>query len=56
MIKSFGFAVLCEDSIGHLGKYRKNHFVLLNQWVYQSRMYAAASYAATAKKPRSDST
>lgn len=48
MIKSFGFAVLCEDSIGHLGKIERPLRVV-DQWVYHSRMYAAASYAAQQK-------
>lgn len=48
MIKSFGFAVLCEDSIGHLGKIERPLRVV-DQWVYHSRMYAAASYTAQQK-------
>lgn len=48
MIKAFGFAVLCEDSIGHLGKIERPLRVV-DQWVYHSRMYAAASYAAQQK-------
>lgn len=45
MIKSYGFAVLTEDSIGHLGKIERP-LRAIDQWVYHSRMYAAASYVA----------
>lgn len=48
MIKSYGFAVLTEDSIGHLGKIERPLRVI-DQWVYHSRMYAAASYIAQQK-------
>jgi len=45
MIKSYGFAVLSEDSIGHLAKV-KRPLRVIDQWVYHSRMYAAATYVA----------
>lgn len=48
MIKSFGFAVLSEDSINHLAKIERPLRVV-DQWVYHSRMYAAATYVAKQK-------
>ncbi len=48
MIKSYGFAVLCEDSIRHLAKVERPLRVV-DQWVYHSRMYAAAAYVAQQK-------
>ncbi|WP_003542421.1 2-hydroxyacyl-CoA dehydratase [Desulfotomaculum nigrificans] len=45
MIKSYGFAVLSEDSIRHLTKVERPLRVV-DQWVYHSRMYAAATYVA----------
>ncbi|WMJ80480.1 acyl-CoA dehydratase activase-related protein [Clostridium sp. MB40-C1] len=48
MIKSFGFAVLCEDAIRHLAKVERPLRVV-DQWVYHSRMYAAATYVAQQK-------
>lgn len=48
MIKSFGFAVLSEDAICHLGEIDRPLRVV-DQWVYHSRMYAAASYIAKEK-------
>lgn len=45
MIKSYGFAVLSEDSIRHLGKIERPLRVI-DQWVYHSRMYGAATYVA----------
>ncbi|KPU44683.1 activator of (R)-2-hydroxyglutaryl-CoA dehydratase [Oxobacter pfennigii] len=46
LITSFGMAVLTEDSIAHLGKVERPLRVV-DQWVYHSRLYAAASYVAT---------
>ncbi|KUG02722.1 activator of (r)-2-hydroxyglutaryl-coa dehydratase [hydrocarbon metagenome] len=45
LIKSMGFAVLTEDSISHLGKVHRPIRVV-DQWMYHSRLYAAASYVA----------
>ncbi|HWJ02280.1 MAG TPA: acyl-CoA dehydratase activase-related protein, partial [Verrucomicrobiae bacterium] len=45
MIKSYGFAVLSEDSIRHLGEVERP-LQVVDQWVYHSRLYAAASYVA----------
>jgi predicted nucleotide-binding protein (sugar kinase/HSP70/actin superfamily) len=46
MITSLGLAVLTEDSVCHLGPqdYALN---VINQWVYHSRLYAAAAFAGT---------
>ncbi len=41
-----GFAVLTEDSISHLGTVNRPMRVV-DQWMYHSRLYAAASYVAT---------
>ncbi|HEX3014777.1 MAG TPA: acyl-CoA dehydratase activase-related protein, partial [Desulfobacteria bacterium] len=48
MIQSFGFAVLSEESIAHLAKVERPLRVV-DQWVYHSRLYAAASFIATQK-------
>ncbi len=45
MIGSYGFAVLSEDSIQHLGKVERPLRVV-NQWVYPSREYCAAGYVS----------
>jgi len=46
LINSYGVAVLTEDSISHLGKVDRP-LVAVDQWMYHSRLYAAASYAKT---------
>ena len=46
MIKSYGFAVLTEDSISHLGKVERPIRVV-DQWVYHSRLYRAATFVAS---------
>jgi len=46
MINAYGFAVLSEDSVRHLGMVERPLRVV-DQWVYHSRMYAAASFVAT---------
>ena len=43
MIAGFGLAVLTEDSVSHLGKVERP-VVVSDQWMYHSRLYAAASY------------
>ncbi|SFS05448.1 2-hydroxyacyl-CoA dehydratase [Anaeromicropila populeti] len=48
LITSFGVAVLTEDSISHLGKVDRPT-VAMDQWMYHSRLYAAASYVRSAK-------
>lgn len=48
MIRSYGFAVLSEDAIRHLAKIERPIRVV-DQWVYHSRMYAAATFVARQK-------
>ena len=43
MIASYGLAVLTEDSVSHLGKVERP-LIVTDQWMYHSRLYAAASY------------
>lgn len=43
MITSYGFAVLTEDSVAHLGKVVRPIRVV-DQWTYHTRLYAAAHY------------
>jgi predicted CoA-substrate-specific enzyme activase len=45
MIKSYGYAILSEDSIRHLAEVERPLRVV-DQWVYHSRLYSAASYVA----------
>ncbi len=46
LITSYGFAVLTEDSISHLAKVERP-LIVTDQWMYHSRLYAAASYVKT---------
>ena len=46
LITSYGVAVLTEDSISHLGNIARPTIVV-DQWMYHSRLYAAASFVAT---------
>lgn len=48
MIGSYGFAVLSEDAIQHLGKVERPLRVV-DQWVYHTREYSAASYVSVQK-------
>lgn len=43
LINSYGLAVLTEDSISHLGHVNRP-LMVTDQWMYHSRLYAAASY------------
>jgi predicted CoA-substrate-specific enzyme activase len=45
LITEFGMAVLTEDAVAHLGKIERPLRVV-DQWVYHSRLYASASFAA----------
>jgi predicted CoA-substrate-specific enzyme activase len=45
LITEFGMAVLTEDSVDHLGIIERPLRVV-DQWVYHSRLYAAASFVA----------
>ena len=46
LINSYGVAVLTEDAISHLGMIDRPTIVI-DQWMYHSRLYAAASYVRT---------
>ena len=46
LITEYDMVVFTEDSLAHLGKV-KRPLRVLDQWVYHSRLYAAASYVAT---------
>ena len=46
LINSYGIAVLSEDSICHLGTVERP-IIVMDQWTYHSRLYAAASYVKT---------
>ncbi|MBH1939683.1 2-hydroxyacyl-CoA dehydratase [Mobilitalea sibirica] len=46
MINSFGVAVLTEDAVSHLGVVDRPTIVI-DQWMYHSRLYAAASFVRT---------
>ena len=48
LINSYGIAVLTEDSISHLGKVDRPTIVM-DQWMYHSRLYKAASFVRTQK-------
>ena len=43
LINSYGIAVLTEDSISNLGELERP-LIVLDQWMFHSRMYAAANY------------
>jgi predicted CoA-substrate-specific enzyme activase len=49
IITSYGMAVLTEDSVAHLGHVERPLRVV-DQWVYHSRLYAAASFVADRKE------
>ena len=46
LIASYGFAVLTEDSVSHMGKVERP-LVVTDQWMYHSRLYEAASFVKT---------
>ena len=46
LLASFGQAVLTEDSVSHLLK-PERPLRVVDQWMYHSRLYAAAKYVAT---------
>ncbi len=48
MIQAYGFAVLSEDAIRHLDSVERPLRVV-DQWVYHSRLYAAATFVAKHK-------
>ena len=46
LITSYGVAVLTEDSVSHLAEVERPMMVV-DQWMYHSRLYAAATYVRT---------
>ncbi len=46
LINSFDIAVLTEDSVSHLAA-PERPLIVMDQWMYHSRLYAAASYVKT---------
>ncbi len=46
LINSYGIAVLTEDSISHLAPVERP-LIVMDQWMYHSRLYAAANYVKT---------
>ncbi|MCI8484285.1 MAG: 2-hydroxyacyl-CoA dehydratase [Lachnospiraceae bacterium] len=48
LINSYGIAVLTEDSISHLQKVERP-LIVMDQWMYHSRLYAAANFVKTRK-------
>ena len=46
LITSYGLAVLTEDSVSHLG-HPDRPLIVSDQWMYHSRLYAAATYVRT---------
>ena len=46
LITSYGFAVLTEDSVSHLGRVDRP-LIVTDQWMYHSRLYAAANFVKT---------
>lgn len=48
LINSYGVAVLTEDSVSHLGRVDRPTIVM-DQWMYHSRLYKAASFVRTQK-------
>ena len=48
LITSYGFAVLTEDAVSHLCKVERP-LIVTDQWMYHSRLYAAATYVKSSK-------
>ncbi len=46
LITSYGIAVLTEDSVSHL-KEVERPLIVMDQWMYHSRLYAAANFVKT---------
>ncbi len=46
LLCSYGYAVLSEDSVAHLGRIARP-LQVVDQWAYHTRLYAAASFAGT---------
>ncbi len=48
LVTSYGVAVLTEDSVSHLGAIDRP-IMVMDQWMYHTRLYAAASFVKTQK-------
>ncbi len=46
LLCSYGYAVLSEDAVAHLGRIARP-LQVVDQWAYHTRLYAAASFAGT---------
>ncbi len=46
LLCSYGYAVLSEDSVAHLGRIERP-LQVVDQWAYHTRLYAAATFAGT---------
>ena len=46
LITSYGIAVFTEDSVSHLARVERP-IVVMDQWMYHSRLYAAANFVKT---------
>src|SRR5699024_5981359 len=46
LINSYGIAVLTEDSVSNLNPVERP-LIVLDQWMYHSRLYAAANFVKT---------
>lgn len=46
LLTSYGICVLTEDSVSHLGNLERP-LVVMDQWMYHSRLYNAANYVKT---------
>ena len=46
LINSYGIAVLTEDAVSHLQQVERP-LIVMDQWMYHSRLYAAANYVKT---------
>ena len=53
LINSYGLAVLTEDSISHLDELERP-LIVMDQWMYHSRLYAAANYVKNTGQSGSD--
>ena len=47
LITSYGIAVLTEESVAHLNPVERP-LIVMDQWMYHSRLYAAANYVKAA--------
>ena len=54
LINSYGLAVLTEDSISNLNPVERP-LIVMDQWMYHSRLYAAANFVKTPGRSGSDS-